>query len=500
MCWMMSKNLPTLLRYGSYLTCFLCLFFLSSQVYALSRVQGPAIQLREAEQLLRQGKYAEAETSARRLISRQPSADAFHLLGYIYEQQSDLDRAESAYAQALKLNPGRPSSTARLGIVYGKRGKYAECAAILETLGGGVNSDPEVLFFLCRAYLESGNRRRALEIAAMIEGWEEKDPGALLSVGRLLVSKDLYEQAVPILKKTINRMPTSSEAHYSLAYALVKMRKYDEASTYLETAHRLDPTAPKILLLEALMFLDDGKLSKAKDLIRKAQALKPDDKFAVYLWSRVLIEEGAYKEAIKLISELIAGGFEDPNAYLSLIMAFRRNGELQKALNHALKMTKVFPDNPSAHLRAGLELEFLGEYQQAEQFLRNAITLAPTDPAMLIAAKFTLARISIKEGKDADATRLLEDVIRTNPKDVDARVELADIHHKTGQYEAAAKILQEALTFDSENKRAHFLLGQVLTRLGKPTEAEQHFKTFERLEGSPGQPSADQTSNAQGTK
>jgi tetratricopeptide (TPR) repeat protein len=470
--------------------------FLSSQIGASNSPQSTANQLREAERLVEEGKLAEAEASLRRLITRQPSADAFHMLGYLAERQGRLDQAETAYSQALKLSARRPSSLARLGIVYGKRGKHAECIATLETLQDGVASDQEALFFLCRAYLEKGNRVRALETAGMIERWEEKDPGAVLSVGRLLASKDLYEQAVPLLKKTVQRMPESAEAHYSLAFALVKMRKYGEASTYLDTAHTLDPTATKILLLQALVFLDDRQLPKAKDFIRKAQTLRPDDKFAAYLWGRVLIEEGAYKEAIKLISDLIASGFEDPNAHLWLVMAFRKNGELQKALNHALRMTQIFPNDPSAHLRAGLELEFLGEYEQAEQFLKNAMTLSPTDPGILTAAKFALATISAKQGKEVDAVRLLEDVIRANPKDVQARVELADLQNKSGQDEAAIKILQEALAFDSQNKRAHFLLAKVLTKLGRSAEAEQHFKAFEELEktgvgAQPGKPATE---------
>ena len=82
--------------------------------------------------------------------------------------------------------------------------------------------------------------------------------------------------------------------------------------------------------------------------------------------------------------------------------------------------------------------------------------------------------------------RLFEDVIRTNPSDVYARVELADLYHKARRYEPAVKILQEALSFDSRNKRAHFLLGNVLTKLGKSAEAQQHFKMFEELEKSEG--------------
>jgi len=472
------------LRHRNFLVCSLYLPLLGSQIVALSNPQGQATQLSDAEKLVKQGKYAEAETSLRALVARQPTADGFDLLGYIYEQQNNLDRAEAAYNQALKLNAGRDSSKARLGIVYGKRGKYGECIAMLESLAAGVGNSPEALFYLCRAYLERGNKPKALETAGMIEHWEEKDPGALLSVGRLLVSKNLNEQAVPILKKTVHRMPDSSEAHYSLAYALSKMRRLEEASAYLDTARTLDPSSLKILLLQALVFLDGRKIPQAKDSIHKAQALKPDDKFAAYLWSRVLIEEGAHKDAIKLISDLIASGYQDPNAHLSLITAFRRNGEFQKALSHALKMIEIFPDNPSAHLRAGVELEFLGEYEEAEKFLRKAISLAPDDPEILTVAKFTLATISTKGGNDTEAARLLEDVIRDNPRDVQARVELADIHQKTGQSEAAVKTLEEALTFDSQNKRAHFLLAKVLTKLGKTAEAEQHFKRFQELDQS----------------
>jgi len=212
--------------------------------------------------------------------------------------------------------------------------------------------------------------------------------------------------------------------------------------------------------------------------------LSPGDKFARFLWGRALIEEGNYAEAIKLISDLIAGGFNDPNAHLSLVNAFRRNGEFEKAVNYALKVAQLFPDNPSAQLRAGVELEFLGDFQQAEGYVRKAIALGANDPEILKTAKFSLARISAKAGNDAEAARLFEDVIRANPSDVYARVELADLYHKARQYEKAVKILREAVSFDSRNKRAHFLLGNVLTKLGKSAEAQQHFKMFEELEKS----------------
>ena len=145
---------------------FLSLFF-SLQVFALP---SPTDQFSEAKKLITEGQYAEAEASVRELIARQPSPEGFDLLGYIYEQQRMLDRAEDAYGQALKLDAGRHFSKVRLGIVYGKEGKYADCVAILEGVYADVRGDPEALFYLCRAYLEVGKTDKALETAEIVEG------------------------------------------------------------------------------------------------------------------------------------------------------------------------------------------------------------------------------------------------------------------------------------------------------------------------------------------
>jgi tetratricopeptide (TPR) repeat protein len=110
-----------------------------------------------------------------------------------------------------------------------------------------------------------------------------------------------------------------------------------------------------------------------------------------------------------------------------------------------------------------------------------------------MAAEFTLGAILAKEGQDAEASRLLEDVIRLNPEDVDARVELGDLRRKTGQYEQAVKLLQEALSRDPQNKRAHFVLANALTKLGKSSEAAQEFKTFQDLETAAEKPSGDKS-------
>ena len=135
----------------------LCLWLLQSQAYVLASPQAAAGQFSEAKKLVTQGKFAEAEAPVRAFIARQPSADGFDLLGYICEQQNKLDQAEAAYGEPVKLNPASPFSKIRLGIVYGKKGKYAECVAALEKVRSEIRESPEALFYLCRGYFETGD-------------------------------------------------------------------------------------------------------------------------------------------------------------------------------------------------------------------------------------------------------------------------------------------------------------------------------------------------------
>ena len=123
---------------GKLINGVLCLWLLQSQAYVLASPQAAAGQFSEAKKLVTQGKFAEEEASVRVLIARQPSADGFDLLGYICEQQNKLDQAEAAYGEAVKLNSASHFPKIRLGIVYGKEGKCAECVAALERVHGDI--------------------------------------------------------------------------------------------------------------------------------------------------------------------------------------------------------------------------------------------------------------------------------------------------------------------------------------------------------------------------
>ena len=435
---------------------------------------------------MRAGKYAEAEQKLRLFVDRQPTANGYSLLGHICETREKLLAAEKAYKKSLHLNPRLEISKIRLGIVYGKGGKFAQCAASLRILGSRIHSNPEALFYLCLSYLETGENPKASEIATIVAGSSPNDPEALLSILRLLVWKQLYPESLPLLKITANRLPKSGKAHYLLALALFRTGKNEEMWTPLETAHRLEPNSVETLLLYATALLEANRPSEAKEYILKARKLEPNDPRSRYLQGQVLIAEGAYQQAIDDLNAMIREGSKDPDVHLLLLTAYRRKGDIHVAMNYALKVAQLFPDNPLAQLNAGSDLQVLGRFQEAEAHLRKAVDLAGKDAEILMKAKLNLANVLVKQGNDVAAKPLLEEMVRADKSDVSSRLELGDSYLRASQYESALRVLGEAISLEPKNKRGHLLLGKTLTRLDKHEQAREHFKIFQELESAEG--------------
>ena len=115
-----------------------------------------------------------------------------------------------------------------------------------------------------------------------------------------------------------------------------------------------------------------------------------------------------------------------------------------------------------------MDLQTVGEFELAEQALRRAVDLSEGKPADRRKARFNLATVLVKLGRDDQAVPLLKDVVDADPGEVEARVELGDSYLRTGDYDQAVRALQEAVALDAKNRRGHLLLGKAFTSAGPP--------------------------------
>jgi len=456
---------------------------LSTQTCIVSHASGSSLD--EVRLKIKDGKYAEAEALADRLVRQQPSGKGYELLGYVYESQQKLANAEHAYGQALQLEPQLSFSSIRLGIVHAKQREFKKSIESLEASLSKFGPSAELIYYLCLSHLEEKNAQMAVNVASEMEQF---GPEALLSVVRLLVWKELYPQSLPLLKKTVEQLPQSSKAHYLYALSLFKTGQYEDIRSHIEKAYQLDPTSVPVLLLYATDLLRENRFTEAKSYIKKAQSLDPSESKAEYLLALALIGEEAYDAAAQTLQAL-SRRYPDLFEPRSLLLqAYRKKGDISATLECGQKLAEDFPESFEAQLNSGLDLDAATKFPQAEQAFRKALALAPNDRQQTVKVKVNLGKVLVKEGKDEEALSVFQSLINAYPDEITARVELADILLRTGQWEEVLQVLGSALRSDPKNKRIHLLMGKALTRLNRHEEAQEHFKTFHELEVSQERP------------
>jgi tetratricopeptide (TPR) repeat protein len=131
------------------------------------------------------------------------------------------------------------------------------------------------------------------------------------------------------------------------------------------------------------------------------------------------------------------------------------------------------PNDPSVLERLA-EAQFgAGKTDLARATAQAALNIDP----QRMSAKRTLAKISMQDRDYAAAMPYLEELAARNPNDVAGRVELAKACAQTGALEEAWQNLSPALEhgYPDEKGTLHYLLGTVLKKMGRTSDAERAF-------------------------
>jgi tetratricopeptide (TPR) repeat protein len=168
-------------------------------------------------------------------------------------------------------------------------------------------------------------------------------------LGKALVSRKSYNEAITHLQKALRLNPELGEAHYQLSLALGRTGQASESARELEISRRLiaQDERTKIAgttLTRAEEALQKGDVPQAVNDFREATRLKPD-------WA---------------------------NAHQGLGLALLRQGKVDDAISEFTKALELKPDYYEANLGLGRALYEKSEYAAAAARLQDAIRLRPS--------------------------------------------------------------------------------------------------------------------------
>jgi len=166
--------------------------------------------------------------------------DAFLRARFYYNRRmdGDIDRAEAAYRDALRLDPRLARAWAGLAGVYYVRTdeKGADLPALLqkqhEAIDAAIVLDPELAEARMRAagyYFQIGDLARAKEQEAMGRKLAPDDPLVLASYANEFMLQGRLDEAIEIERRIVASDPVSRVARVNLASTLLAAGRLDEA-------------------------------------------------------------------------------------------------------------------------------------------------------------------------------------------------------------------------------------------------------------------------------
>jgi len=311
-------------------------------------------------------------------------------LGTAHRMAGNPAEAEEALRKALALDERCVQAHVELGRLFANRGEWKVSIHHLERALGLQPGDPDTKLALAQALRESGQRARAEELALELIAEDQGGPKAMMvpAVNRLEERKE--REALVWIDRALQADREFGFAWYLKGKALELLQVNPQAAVEaLGKAAALMPDDFAANYDYGMVLYEAGLLATSMKHLARAYALAPDETMLARLYAFLMQQGDAFESADELYRLAAADGRRG------------RNDLAESWLDLALARD---PDHPDSLSQKGMLLARQGRHDEAEQHLRRAADLLPTNlPVRLELATFLESR-----GRLVDAVRELQ--------------------------------------------------------------------------------------------
>ncbi|MFD2445848.1 tetratricopeptide repeat protein [Bacillus sp. CGMCC 1.16607] len=382
-------------------------------------------------------------------------------------QQSE---ALKKYKQVLKN--GESEVQFDLGEKLFQLGFLEEAKSLFETLLKKYPEEGELLVFLAEIYLELDNENHALHLLESIQEQDSSFPQALMLLADLYQMQGLFEVSEQKILKAKKILPDEKIIDFALGELYAEQGKLTEAiESYQQVLNEATEIAGVNLnqrLAEVLSV--SGKFEEALPYYDRAL----DEKLEIntlFGYAFTAYQAGYYRTAIEKFIELMELDPEYHSLYLYLARSYEQEGELEESFRIIKEGIKQDEFNKDLFHYAGKIALKLGQEEEAEELLRQALVLDPgfTEVALV------LNKLFIQNEQYENVLDLVEYIETLDEEEPQFLWDAAISYQKTENYLQALNKYERAYTFFKNNTDFLEDYGYFLMEEGKTKEAAEIF-------------------------
>ncbi len=389
----------------------------------------PAAVLRQINALLGRDDLAGARAALATALADHPRDPALHnLAGVLDAEDRAFASAESHFRTAIQLGPREAAPYENLGRLYQEQSA----------------ADP-------------GARAKALEVYGRLLAVQPSNAEALYQSGFLLALDGAFAASRPL----VERLPAEvrRQAHVQVLLALDLAGAGDTAGTATAVrALAADPqlSAPDILaVIPAFDHLPSDELPEQllKELDRRDLATTE----SLQALGRIYVRRGQQREARAVFERAAALGGARVPVLIDLARAADKLGDHDGALGYLAHARDLEPSNATVHFLFGIVCVELNLGSEAYESLKKAVALAPENALV----NYAMGAVSMFRHEPSESLPFFEKYLALAPDDPRGRFALGVARFHSGQFDAAAADLREAVRHPPTAAGAHYFLGRI---------------------------------------
>jgi tetratricopeptide (TPR) repeat protein len=306
-----------------------------------------------------------------------------------------------------------------------------------------------------------------------------------LNLGIMHAQAGRFVRAAELFESTAEIDSDFPQVQYSLGIAYFNAQLYDKAVPALRRARETQPPNADVTRMLALASLNADDYAAAADLLRDDPRLGSDPALQ-YAYGLALVRSDRAGEAERIFTRVLAQNPDVPELHVLVGQAHAAQGDFDAAIASLRRAIALSPTVADANAALGVIYLRQGNLTAARDALAAEVSAHPND----IKTRNTLATVLELQGQSDEALQQLRAIIAINPNYAAARYLFGKILLARGAASDAVEHLELAARLAPNDANTHYQLGQAYQRLGRAEPAARAFETYQQLKakGRGGQP------------
>ena len=395
-----------------------------------------------AQEYLQAGNYPKARVALRNVLKIDPKdGDAYFLFAQVEEKEKNWRNAVGLYQKLVELVPDHTAGLITLAKYYLEARLTEQVVSTADKVLAKDPQHPQAKALKIAVLAVEGKLSDAMTKAEALRSQFPTEPDVAILLATLYGQQQRYRDAEATLQRALDAHPKDMDLLNNLNTILVQAKDMAGAETVARRMIEAEPTLFDHRLRLARFFNAQGAHEKAEAVLREAIVLDPNS-----------------EERRLLLADFLSTRKDHPAAEQALLEAVTQ-------LPHSTK------------IQFGLASLYLKSRQDAKarELYASLVKDYKEKPAGLD-AKVKLAEMDLVSGKQAEAERHVEEVLKENPRSSDGLILSGRMALARRNGKDAVQAFRTVLHDQPELATVHFLLGQAYLLTGENNLAKESFE------------------------